>query len=43
MQVYMTKKPELEEYHVDLSKYDNIIIGSLVGLELMPHQFIHSY
>lgn len=28
MQVYMTKKPELEEYHVDLSKYDNIIIGS---------------
>ncbi len=28
MQVYMTKKPKLEEYHVDLSKYDNIIIGS---------------
>ncbi len=28
MQVYMTKKPELEEYHVDLSQYDNIIIGS---------------
>ena len=28
MQVYMTKKPELEKYNVDLSKYDNIIIGS---------------
>lgn len=28
MQVYMTKKPELEPYNVDLSKYDNIIIGS---------------
>lgn len=28
IQVYMTKKPELEEYNVDLSKYDNIIIGS---------------
>lgn len=28
IQVYMTKKPELEEYNIDLSKYDNIIIGS---------------
>ena len=28
MQVYMTKKPELEEYNIDLSKYDNIFIGS---------------
>lgn len=28
LQVYMTKKPELEEYDVDLSQYDNIIIGS---------------
>ena len=28
MQVYMTKTPELEEYNIDLSKYDNIIIGS---------------
>lgn len=28
MQVYMTKKPELEKYNVDLSRYDNIIIGS---------------
>lgn len=28
MQVYMTKKPELEAYEVDLSKYDNIFIGS---------------
>lgn len=28
MQVYMTKKPELEPYEVDLSKYDNIFIGS---------------
>lgn len=28
MQVYMTKKPKLEEYNVDLSKYDNIFIGS---------------
>lgn len=28
MQVYMTKKPELEDYNIDLSKYDNIIIGS---------------
>lgn len=28
MQVYMTKKPELEAYDVDLSKYDNIFIGS---------------
>ena len=28
MQVYMTKKPELEPYNIDLSKYDNIIIGS---------------
>lgn len=27
IQVYMTKKPELEEYNVDLSQYDNIIIG----------------
>ena len=30
MQVYMTKKPELEEYNIDLSKYDNIFIGSPV-------------
>ncbi len=28
MQVYMTKKPELEEYKIDLSEYDNIIICS---------------
>lgn len=28
IQVYMTKKTELESYDVDLSKYDNIIIGS---------------
>lgn len=28
MQVYLTKKPELEEYNIDLSKYDNIIIAS---------------
>lgn len=28
IQVYMTKKPKLEDYNVDLSKYDNIIIGS---------------
>lgn len=28
MQVYMTKKPELETYKVDISKYDNIFIGS---------------
>ena len=28
MQVYMTKKPELEKYNIDLSKYDNIIIAS---------------
>lgn len=28
IQVYMTKKPELEKYNIDLSKYDNIIIGS---------------
>lgn len=27
MQVYMTKTPELESYSVDLSQYDNIIIG----------------
>ncbi len=26
-QVYMTKTPELESYSVDLSQYDNIIIG----------------
>ena len=30
IQVYMTKKPELEEYKVDLSQYDNIFIGSPV-------------
>ena len=30
MQVYMTKKPELESYDIDLSKYDNIFIGSPV-------------
>ena len=28
IQVYMTKKPKLEEYNIDLSKYDNIIICS---------------
>lgn len=28
MQVYMTKKPKLEHYDIDLSKYDNIFIGS---------------
>ena len=28
MQVYMTKRPELQEYNIDLSKYDNIFIGS---------------
>lgn len=28
MQVYMTKKPKLEPYNIDLSLYDNIIIGS---------------
>lgn len=28
MQVYMTKKPELEPYNIDLTKYDNIFIGS---------------
>ncbi len=28
MQVYMTKKPKLEPYKIDLSKYDNIFIGS---------------
>lgn len=28
LQVYMTKKPELEEYKIDLSEYENIIIGS---------------
>lgn len=28
IQVYMTKKPELKEYNVDLSKYDEIIIGT---------------
>ncbi len=28
IQVYMTKKPKLEEYNIDLSKYDNIIIAS---------------
>lgn len=28
MQVYMKKTPELEEYNIDLSQYDNIIIGS---------------
>lgn len=27
-EVYMTKKPELEPYNIDLSKYDNIFIGS---------------
>lgn len=30
MQVYMTKKPELKSYEVDLDKYDNIFIGSPV-------------
>ncbi len=28
MQVYMTKKPKLEAYNVDISQYDNIIIGT---------------
>ncbi len=28
IQVYMTKKPKLETYSVNLSKYDNIFIGS---------------
>ena len=28
MQVYMTKKPKLETYKIDLTKYDNIFIGS---------------
>lgn len=28
IQVYMTKKPKLEEYNIDLAKYDNIIIAS---------------
>ena len=28
MQVYMKKKPALEDYHVELSQYDNIIIGT---------------
>ncbi len=27
MQVYMTKNPELQSYNIDLSRYDNIIIG----------------
>ncbi len=27
MQVYMTKKPKLKSYHVDMSKYSNIIIA----------------
>lgn len=26
----MTKKPELKEYNIDLSKYDNIFIGTPV-------------
>lgn len=30
MQVYMTKKPELEAYEVDFDKYDTIFIGSPV-------------
>lgn len=30
MQVYMTKKPELEKYDIDLSQYDTIYIGSPV-------------
>ena len=28
MQVYMKKKPTLEDCHVELSQYDNIIIGT---------------
>lgn len=28
IQVYMTKNPELENYEIDISKYDNIFIGS---------------
>lgn len=27
-EVYMTKKPKLKKYDIDLDKYDNIIIGS---------------
>ncbi len=27
-EVYMTKKPDLEKYDIDIDKYDNIIIGS---------------
>ena len=30
MQVYMTKKPELVPYEIDLEKYDTIFIGSPV-------------
>lgn len=30
MQVYMTKKPELMPYEVDLDKYDTVFIGSPV-------------
>lgn len=28
IQVYMTKKPLLEDYNIDISKYDNIIIAT---------------
>lgn len=28
IQVYMTKKPKLKSYKIDISKYDNIFIGS---------------
>lgn len=28
MQVYMTKKPALKAYHVDLSQYDSIVIAT---------------
>ena len=28
LQVYMTKKPKLEDYNIDLKQYDNIFIGS---------------
>lgn len=28
IQVYMTKKPKLEEYKIDINKYDNIFIGT---------------
>lgn len=30
IQVYMTKKPELDSYHVDFNQYDHIFIGTPV-------------